>query len=99
MVAPDFRARPPTRRVTPTRKLTIVRTRRRRNSPLSQNARSRRLWHNGGSVEVVEPAQRVGRAVAGLGPLGVARLLRRAVAQVKARLVGARHRLQAGDPR
>src|SRR5437870_1360696 len=48
-------------------------------------------------VEVVEPAQGVGRAVGGSLPFGVAGLLRRAVAQVEAGLVGARHVLQSGD--
>src|SRR6516164_1512387 len=41
MVAPDFRAWPPTKKITPTRTLTIARTRRRRNR--TKNSRFRRL--------------------------------------------------------
>src|ERR1700680_2855319 len=50
-------------------------------------------------VVLVEPAQRIGGAVAGPRPFGVARLLRRAVAHMEAELVGARQLLQPGDPR
>src|SRR5207245_11025247 len=57
----------------------------------------RRRDHAG--VELVEPAQGVGRAVGGPAPLGVAGLLRRAVAHVEAGLVGARHVLEASDAR
>src|SRR5215469_14726935 len=41
MVAPDFRAWPPTKKITPTRTLSIARTRRRRNR--TKNSRFRRL--------------------------------------------------------
>src|SRR6266478_8583355 len=57
----------------------------------------RRLDHAG--VEIVEPAQGVGRAIGRPAPFGVAGFLRRAVAHVKAGLVGARHVLQARDAR
>src|SRR5712691_6765579 len=62
--------------------------------PPRSRRRIERAW-----VVRVEPAQGVGRAVAGSGPFGVARLLRRAVWHVEAGLVGARQFLQPGDAR
>jgi hypothetical protein len=67
-----------------------------RSGPTRPSAR-RALGLDGAGVEPEEPAQRPGRPVAGPGPLGVARLLRRAVGEVEAHLVGPRHLLQPGD--
>src|SRR4051812_45944572 len=52
-----------------------------------------------GRIMAIEPAQRLGRAIAGPGPSGVARLLFGAVVHVEAELIGTRHLLQPGNAR
>src|SRR5262249_46368910 len=58
-----------------------------------------RHWLYHARVVVVEPTQRVRRAVGRPAPLGVTRLLGGPVAHMKAGLVRARHILQASDAR
>src|SRR5262249_3071068 len=64
--------------------------------PCMGNGAAGRVSQRAG-VEFVQPAQGVGRTVAGPCPLGIARFLRRAVGKMEADLVGPRHLLKSAD--